>query len=243
MLDFSASIPDSEIVQYLKQTVQYRQICRSLLSQKIIAKAAQERGITITPEAIQREADTFRRKNRLERAQDTLAWLQEQQISPEDWETGLHDRLLSQQLMEALFDKEIEKFFAENRLNFDRVSFYQIIVADEKLAQEVFYQIEESEISFYEAARLYDLDEQRRCRCGYEGIVYRWAVKGAIAAVVFSASPGQAIAPVASEQGHHLFMVDQVMPAELTPELRQELLNQLFQEWLEGELSYILHNQ
>jgi parvulin-like peptidyl-prolyl isomerase len=244
MADAIAFTPEpDEIVQFLKQTVQYQQVCRSILSQRIIQKTAQERDVTVSPEDIQREADEFRRKNRLERANDTLAWLNDQQIGPEDWETGIGDRLLSQKLMEAMFGPEIERSFAENRLSFDRVSFYQIVIADDKLAQEVFYQIEEEEISFYEAARLYDVDEQRRYRCGYEGLVYRWALKAEIAPVVFAASPGQVTAPVRTEHGHHLLMVDQFIPAELSSELRQELLNRLFQEWLDGEISYLLHNQ
>lgn len=244
MIDDIGSAPEpDEIVQFLKQTVQYRQVCRTILSQRIVERAAQERGVTVSSEEIQQEADAFRRQNRLERAQDTLAWLNDQQITPEDWEAGIHDRLLSQKLMETLFGAEIEKFFAENRLNFDRVSFYQIVMSDDKLAQEVFYQIEEAEISFYEAARVYDLDEQRRYRCGYEGLVYRWALKPEIAAVVFAASPGQVTEPITTEQGHHLLMIDQFVPAELTTELRQELLNKLFQEWIEGEMSYLLHNQ
>jgi parvulin-like peptidyl-prolyl isomerase len=244
MADAIAFTPEpDEIVQFLKQTVQYQQVCRSILSQRIIQKTAQERGVSVGPEDIQREADEFRRKNRLERANDTLAWLNDQQISPEEWEAGISDNLLSQKLMETMFGPEIERSFAENRLNFDRVSFYQIVIADDKLAQEVFYQIEEEEISFYEAARLYDVDEQRRDRCGYEGLVYRWALKAEIAPVVFAASPGQVTAPVRTEHGHHLLMIDRFIPAELSSELRQELLNRLFQEWLDGEVSYLLHNQ
>lgn len=241
--DVASAIDADTVVQFLKETAQYKQICRSILYQQIIGQAAQERGIAVSAEEIQQEADEFRRQNRLERASDTLAWLTDQQMTPEDWEKGISDRLLSKKLTETMFGKEVEKFFTENRLNFDRVSLYQMTFMDDKLAQEVFYQIEEEEISFYEAARLYDADEERRNRCGYEGLTYRWALRPELAAVIFAAEPGQVTAPIAAEPGFHLLMIDQFVPAELTDELRQELLGKLFQEWLESELTYKLHNK
>jgi hypothetical protein len=93
----------------------------------------------------------------LEKASETLAWLAEQMITPEDWEAGICERLLSKKLAEYLFAKEVEKFFAQNQLIFQQVLLYKITVLDESLLKKLFYQIEEREISFYEAAHLYDM--------------------------------------------------------------------------------------
>jgi PPIC-type PPIASE domain len=239
----SVSLPADEIIRFLRKNAQYKEVCHRILYQGIVERTAQERGVLVTPEEIQQEADAFRRQHRLEKSSDTLAWLTNQDMTPDEWELGIRDRLLSQKLSEALFTKEIEKLFAENRLNYDRVSLYQIVFADDKLAQEIFYQVEEGEISFYEAAHLYDVDEQRQARCGYEGIVYRWSLNPAIAAAVFANEPGQVTGPITLDKTYHLVMMEKFLPAELTDELRKELLNQLFQQWLEGELSYVLHNQ
>ncbi|WP_446877503.1 peptidylprolyl isomerase [Phormidesmis sp. 146-33] len=203
---------------------------------------AQERGIIITSEEIQAEADRQRRENRLERAIDTLNWLREQLISAEDWETGICNQQLSQKLAESLFHSEAERFFAQNRLDFEQVALYQIIVPYHTLAQELFYQIEEAEISFYEAAHLYDIDEQRRRQCGFEGVLYRGNLQPELAAVVFGANAGEVVRPVQTDRGYHLLMVEEFVSAQLTPETHQEIVQRLFQEWLESELSY-LHNQ
>ncbi len=112
-------------------------------------------------------------------------------ISVEEWADGIRDRLLAHHLAEFLFGQDIEKIFAQNKLDFEQVLLYQIVVPYEKLAQELFYEIEEEEISFYEAAHLYDLDERRRHQCGYEGKLYRWALKPEIAAVAFNTAIGQ----------------------------------------------------
>lgn len=239
--DRSSNISPDELVSFLKKNLQYQQARLGVLQQAIVNRAAAVRGIEVDSQEIQAEADRQRREYHLERAADTFAWLSDQQITPEEWEAGIRDRLLTQKLMEHLFGSEVESYFAQNRLDFDQVVLYQIIVPYEQLATELFYQIEESEISFFEAAHLYDIDPNRRQYCGYEGKLYRWSLKPEIAAIVFAADPGQIIPPVRTEQGFHLLRVEEFITAQLTPENRQEILQRLFREWLNGELNYWLN--
>jgi len=238
-----AFIEPDEIVTFLKKNIQLREVYEKILQQSVIDRIAQERGITVTPEEIQAEAELQRRERRLEKASDTLAWLAHQSIAPDDWEAGIRDRLLAQKLADHLFSKEVEKFFVQNRLDFDRVLLYQIIVTDFSLAQELFYQIEEREISFYEAAHLYDIDEKRRHQCGCEGKLDRWQFKPDIAAAVFGAPLGIAIGPLQTAAGYHLFMVEEFISAELTPQRYQDTLDRIFKEWLTSELNYMLYSQ
>ncbi|WP_017721414.1 peptidylprolyl isomerase [Kamptonema formosum] len=238
-----ASIEPAEIVSSLKKSVQFKDVCLTVFYQKIINKAAQERNLTVTPEEIQAEANRQRYEKRLEKAADTLAWLADQLISADDWEAGIRDRVLSQKLSEALFAKEVEKFFAQNRLDFQQLVLYQLIVPYDKVALELFYQIEEEEISFYEAAHLYDIDEKRRQQCGYEGKLYRWSLKPDIAAVIFSATPKQVVGPIKTDLGYHLLMVEEFIPAELSPDIYKEIKERMFKEWLASELTYMLHSQ
>ena len=236
------SIEADELVDFFKKHIQLKELYEKILHQKIINQAAQERGITITPEEIQAQADQMRLEKRLEKASDTLAWLADQMMTPDDWEAGIRDRLLAKKLAEVLFSKEVEKFFAQNRLDFDQVLLYQIMVSDEKLAQELFYQLEEQEISFYEAAHIYNIDEKRKEQCGFEGKLDRWTLAPEIAAIVFAARLGEVIKPLKAEQGYRIFMVEKIIPAELTPERYQTILDSLFKEWLASELTYMLHS-
>ncbi len=242
MIDFKGHIifPE-EIIEYLKKTLQVKELCNNILYQKIINRAAQERGITLTPEEIQTEADRLRYENRLVKASDTLAWLADQLIVADDWEAGIRDSLLSKKLSQSLFNRDVEKYFSENQLDYDQVILYQIVVPHIQLAQEICYQIEEGELSFYEAAHIYDIDERRRINCGYEGKFYRWNLKPDIAAVVFSTRPGDLLGPLIVDQASYIFMVEEFIPAELTPERHQEILDKMFKEWLSAELNYLLH--
>lgn len=236
------AIEPDEVVSFLKREVDYKEVRQKILSQRVIEKAAKERSIVVTLEEIQAEANRLRREKRLEKASDTLAWLADQMISVEDWEAGIREHLLTQKLAQYLFAKEVEKYFAQNRLNYDQVLLYQVVVPNQRIAQELFYQIEEEEISFYEAAHLYDIDERRRYHCGYEGKLYRWSLDPDVAPVVFSAPLDEVIGPLKIEQNYCLLKVEELISAELTLERHQDIIGQMFQEWLTGELNYMLHS-
>jgi parvulin-like peptidyl-prolyl isomerase len=233
--------PD-EIVNYLKTEIKLKEICKAVIYQRIIEKTALQKGINVTIEEIEVEANRQRREKRLEKASDTIKWLEKQMLTPLDWEVGIRNLLLKQKLAQTLFGKEVEQFFIQNRSKFEQVILYQFIVKDEKLAQELYYQIEEGEISFYKAARLYDIDENRRYKCGYEGKVYPWALMPEIAPLVFSTSPNQLLGPIKTESGYNLLIVEDYIPAELTSKRYQEILDSMFQQWLDAEFDYIYSN-
>lgn len=238
-----SAIESDEIISFLKRDLQFKAVHQKILYQRVIQQAAAERGLTVTSEEIQAEANRLRYEKRLEKAADTLAWLADEMLTAEDWEAGICDRILAKKLAESLFSKDVEKFFAQNRLDFDQILLYQIVLSDKKLAQELFYQIEEREISFYEAAHLYDIDERRRQQSGYEGKLFRWNLKPDIAAVVFSAKVGEVISPLKTDQGYHLLLVEAFIPAQLTPQRYQDILDKMFREWLGSELNYRLHSK
>ena len=237
------SITDIDIINALKKDVQYKQVWQQVLNKKAIHKAAQAKGITVSPEETQAEGDRLRMEKKLYKVSDTIAWLAEQMITVEDLEAGISDSLLSQKLAEHLFKKEVEKSFAENRINYDQVSLYQIIISEPRLAQEIYYQIKEQEISFYDAAHCYHIDEKRRQVSGYEGSLHRWTLKAEIAAAVFSAKPGVVISPLKTDEGYHILMVEKFIQAELTEEIYQQILNNMFRQWLANEVNYMLYNQ
>ena len=246
MINFCGmTIEPEEIVDFLKREMLAKEVCQKIVSQKVIEKAAKDRNIKVTPEEIQTEADKIRYTNRLEKTSDTLAWLADQMLTPDEWEIGIRNSLLTKKLATQIFDKKVEQYFASNRLDFDQFILYQIVVPYEQLAQEIFYQIEEEEISFYEAAHLYDLNEQCRYLCGYKGKVHRWSFPPDIAAQIFKTpvSIGEVIGPLKIDKEYHLFMIEKFIQAQLTPEKRQEIIDKLFQEWLHSELNYFLHNE
>jgi parvulin-like peptidyl-prolyl isomerase len=237
------SISSDLITSFLKKNFTLKDICRQILSQEIIDRTAQENGVVVEPQEIQKEADRMRRQKRLDKASQTFAWLTEEMATPDDWEEGIKDRILRKKLAQKLFAEEAQKHFAQNRLDFEQVLLYQLVVSYERLALELLYQIEEEEISFYEAAHLYDIDEKRRYQCGCEGKLYRLNLHPKISASIFSSPAGQVLGPVKTDLGYHLFKTEEFVKAELTPQIHQEIIDKLFESWLQGELNYRIYDR
>jgi parvulin-like peptidyl-prolyl isomerase len=236
---FNLQVQADDIAAFLKQQTQYHLIAEQVLRQRLIAWYANDRGITVSSQEIQILGNQFRLANQLEKAEDTFAWLAVQQISPEEWEQGLQANLLAQKLAEHLFQNQIEQYFAEHRWAYDRVILYELLLASPELAEELYYQIDEAEITITEAAHLYDCRPDGRLRCGLVGTVARGQIPPRFAGEIFAAQPQQIMPPMRSEEGYHLFWVEQSLSAELTPELHQEIRDRLFKEWLDRELLYV----
>ncbi|GAA6615060.1 peptidylprolyl isomerase [Scytonema sp. NUACC26] len=240
-MDFlGSSINYREIITYLQKNFQLKEICQNIIYQKIIQNTALEQGLIVTPEEIQSEITHLQREQQLETDTDLIVWLEEQVLTVDDWKAGIRDRLLQQKLAALLFSHNIEVYFIQHQPDFDKVLLYQLIVPYEQLANELFYQISEQEITFYEAAHLYDIDERRRECCGCEGKIYRYKLSSEITDVVFNASIGELIGPVSTERGSHLLMVEEFIPSTLTSAIRQEILQQMFVQWIEGQLNSML---
>lgn len=230
-----------DVVHFLKKQFKYQGFHQDVSAARLIQRIARDRGIQVSELAVQQEADRYRRENALEHAADTMNWLNEQQVTPNEWEEGIRDRLMADHLSQHLFGQQIERAFAENRSNYESVVLYQVVVPYEQLAMELFYQIDEAEISFYEAAHLYDIDAERRRRCGFEGVLARWQIEPRLSPIIFGAQTQQVTQPVQLDDGFHLVWVEEFLEALLTDVISKEILDGYFQDWLQSELNHARH--
>jgi parvulin-like peptidyl-prolyl isomerase len=227
--------PD-EILRFLRKTLRLKETHYEILCQKIIGQVAQEKNMTVSQEEVQSDINQMFAEISLEQVSDVLLWMKERLIRVDDLEAGVYDRLLRKKLADSLFFDVAERFFYENQADFDRVVLYQTIVPYERVIDDVIHQIIEQELSFYEAAHLYDIDERRRYQCGYEGIFYRSDLDSDIAEASFTASIHEIVGPIRTDKGYHLLLVEELIPAEFTDQRRQEIIHRMFQEWLSQEL-------
>ena len=116
MIDFSGlGIQLESVVDLLKRELTFHTICRQLVYQRMIRASAKDRGIEVTDDEIQAEADRIRRELRLENAQKTLEWLQERMITADEWEASICDRLLSRKLADAMFGETATHQFNQQK--------------------------------------------------------------------------------------------------------------------------------
>jgi len=239
MTDFSnIYIEPEEVISFLKRDLRLKEVYQQIVSRKIIARTAQELGLSVSEGEIQNELDRHLHEQRFYRPAAIAAWLDEQMLTWDDLELRVQEQLLANKLARFLFAQEVEDFFVTHQRDFERIVFYKIAVPYESLAQEIFYQIIEEEISFYEAAHLYDVDESMRLYCGYTGKQFRREMQPEIAELLFNATVGEVIGPVkAGSEMYELYWVDDVFASELTDEVYETLLHQRLEVWLSHELA------
>ncbi|MFN6569535.1 peptidylprolyl isomerase [Dendronalium sp. ChiSLP03b] len=229
-------VSQDEIIHQIKLSYQIPTIAESIITRKIMINAAQEAGIKAETEELQEAADSLRLMNQLESAEATWAWLQTHRLTLDDFEELVYYTVIYSKLTEHLFADKVEEFFVEHQSDYVQVVMYEVVFDDLDLAMELFYAIQEGEISFTEVAHKYSHDvEIRRCG-GYKGILSRTNLKPEISAAVFAVTPPQLLKPIVTSKGVHLINVEEIVTPQLNQTLRLKIIYNLASQWLKKQL-------
>lgn len=235
----SITITAEDILKQVKLSLQIPDLIESIISRKIITDAATEAGITVDNEELQQAADTIRLLQKLHDAQETFAWLEKHHLSVDDLEEVAYMTVISQKLTTHLFADKVEPYFYENQLDYAGVVMYEVVLDDEDLAMELFYSIQEEEMSFYDVAHKYIEDKELRRKGGYRGILSRKDLKSEISGAVFAATPPEVLKPIVTSKGVHLILVEEIIQAELNNKLGYQIGSELFGEWVKNKVESV----
>ena len=133
------TITKEDILHQIKLSRKIPELVEQIITRKIIASAAEEAGIEITTEELQKAADQMRAMSKLKDAQATWAWLEKYGLSLDDFEEIVYITLLSQKLTTHLFKDRVEPYFYEHQLDYAGAIIYEIVLDDEDEAIELFY--------------------------------------------------------------------------------------------------------
>jgi parvulin-like peptidyl-prolyl isomerase len=233
------TISPDDILHQVKLSCKIPSVIKEIITRKIIASTAEDLGIKVEPEELQKAADKLRIMSQLKNAKDTWAWLQKHSLSLDDFEEMVYTTVLSEKLAAHLFADKVEPFFVEHQLNYTGVVMYEVVLDDEDLTMEVFYALQEGEISFPEVAHQYIQNTELRRSGGYKGIVRRKELKPEISAAVFAAKPPQILKPIVTSKGIHLIFVEELVQPLLDDKLRYQILSDLFSAWLKQQIEQV----
>lgn len=223
------------IFHHIQLSFQIPTFIEGIVNCKIIAAAAEQAGITVGLEELQQVADEFRLANQLHESDATWSWLQKHYLSLDDFEELVHTNALSGKLAQHLFGNQVEPFFYEHQIEYAGAVLYEVILQDSDLALELFYALQEGEMSFHEVARQYTQDQMLRRTGGYQGVLHRSDLKPEVSAAVFAATPPQILKPITTSKGVHLILVEEIIQPQLDDQLRAQILADLFSAWLKQQ--------
>ena len=229
------TITKEDIFHQVQLSCKIPEITEKIIERKIILSAAEEAGIEVTKEELQIASDQMRAMSQLKDAQSTWVWLEKYGLSLDDFEEIVYITLISRKLINHLFADKVEPYFYEHRLDYAGAIIYEIILDDEDEAIELFYEIQEGEISFQEAAQQYIEDTELRRQGGYRGKVNRTDLKPEVSAAVFATNCPTILKPIVTADGIYLVLVEEIIKTELDQKLRQQIVIDLYYKWLKQQ--------
>ncbi|MCY3871463.1 MAG: peptidylprolyl isomerase [Gemmatimonadetes bacterium] len=203
---------------------------------ELIRQLARREGVCAAQEDIQRRVDDWRYQHRLERVEDTEAYLAKRGITLQDVTEDAEVRRLEYLLSEKIAEGQVESYFAQHTLAFDEAEICWIFHTDKDVIDEVDLQIRDEGADFYAMARRFSQDAHTRSGSGFLGRVRRKQLPKGIAARVFAASTGEVLRPEKVSKGFALYLLQERYPATLNKRTKKEIRKYLFNQWLQREM-------
>ncbi|BAU27988.1 parvulin-like peptidyl-prolyl cis-trans isomerase protein [Aneurinibacillus soli] len=192
---------------------------------------AEQHNISIDEQEWKAKANEMRLQLGLYSVAETLAWLSMRGLATVDLFETAKARFLTEKVKRIVSEDRIDTYFLENRLSFDKANVSQLVIGSREQAQELLFQLEEGE-PFYKLAQTYCLNSSSKYDGGYVGWVGRAELSGEEESFVFGSEAGQTVGPFPFGSFYRLLHIWEVIPAELTGEVRLKLADLLFEEWL-----------
>jgi ribosomal protein L17 len=226
------SLQQSDLWQQAKYQRLLPRLIAAATEQQIMTIAAREYNIEISVEELQIAADQLRVDYGLLTAEKTLTWLEQHQLSVEDFEDMAQTRCLAARLKAQVVEAEIAPYFYRHQLDYEQAILYQLNLPKPELAMELFYASQEGEVDFLVLLHQYITDRSVRRNGGYRRVVRRQDLTADLAAQVFAAAAPVILKPIVVGDHVQLIFVVEILKPELDDTTQAEIRERLFDRWL-----------
>lgn len=222
------TIPSESIIKYLVFSQKIEPHLKRTVIDREIPALAEDEGVSVTDDQVQEIADGYRKSLGLYDAEETRSFLDQYDLSIEDFSEFCERRALEEQMKQELFDEEdIKQYFVNHRSEFDRVAMAVIDLERESMAKELKMQIRNEDRDFYALAREHSVHSSR-FKGGALGLVGRDEVEDALEGKIFNADPGDLVGPVSIGEKFRLILIEDKHTPELDEELKEVIRGRLF---------------
>jgi PPIC-type PPIASE domain len=230
-------LTETELIAYLRHSYRYAEVCALAERDLLILRLCEQLNLTLSEEELQAAGDAFRLEHRLFGISETTAWLTQQRIALEDWSEGIKISLLSKKLKDRLFGANLDIHYISNRDNYRRVALSQILVLEQPEALKIVQALQERHESFCALALQYSKGKRSQENGGFVGVRFLTELPPDLARAIAGAAEGEVIGPIQTKLGYHILRVEQWFPAELNESVRDQILEYLFQNFLQTQRS------
>jgi parvulin-like peptidyl-prolyl isomerase len=136
---------------------------------------------------------------------------------------------------QANWSSKVESYFLKRKAQLDRAVYSLIRTSDLGIAQEIYFRAIDGQQTFAELAHQYSQGAESQTG-GLIGPIELSNPHPAIAQMIKMQPLGQICYPIKLDQWYVIIRPEQVIPAQLDQTMRQRLIDELFQNWVQEQV-------
>lgn len=176
--------------------------------------------------------EQFYQRNRLIGAKEQQAWLKRCGMSQAEIEDVITRRIRLEKFKQATWGHQLDYYFRQRKRELDRVVYSCLKTKDLRMALEFYLSVENEEQIFAELAREYSTGPEAKFG-GLIGPVELGTLSPMLAGLLRISQSGQLWPPQPFGEWQVIVRLEAFIPAQLDEPMRQRLLNELFEAWLQ----------
>lgn len=227
----------SQALDYLRHAGSFPKLIDDIVRQYVLGQELQfKENLKIDHFKVDQAIMEFRLNNKLLDETGFQKWLMSNNLTYEEFQRPFIFSLKVDALKKELTEPGMEAFFQKKKSSYDRVVISRIIVKDKNMAENLKQKLLINPKQFEELAKQ-DSIAHDRVTNGMMGLILCGTLPTVLKSAIQRASVGEIIGPLEIEGCYGLFRVEEFLEASLEDrELKQELQNQLFEQWLQEKL-------
>lgn len=141
-------------------------------------------------------------------------------------------KLKIEKFKQKTWGQEISSYFISQKKRLDKVVYSEIVHPDEGVATEIYFRLLANEQSFIELAFEYLQSEDPDSYQVYDPIRV-CPLNSQMAQMLIKHQPGTVLRPIHCRNVYHVMRLEKIIPAVLNKSMHCQLLDELFEAWLE----------
>jgi parvulin-like peptidyl-prolyl isomerase len=232
----------SEILQVGEKTITEKDLFPLLNEHQMLMPLAKEilldqaiANIDCTAEETQTARQNFFSQFQISSDEQLQLWLQKNHLTKDQIEKRIVRGLKLEKFKQETWGNKLESYYLKRKRQLDKVVYSLIRTKDAGVAQALYFRIQAGEQSFAEVAQKFSQGAEAQTG-GLIGPVEINVPHPQIAQMLLNSQPGKLLTPTKVGEWIVILRLEKYLAAQLDQAMRQRLLNELFNNWVNEQL-------
>ncbi len=226
------TITAAEAVSLMARYRLIPQLAREIIIDRAIAT------ITYSESELEQATEQFFQQQQAVSDADRQNWLRSHGMTMEQVQQAALRLLKIEKYKQVTWDNRLQSYFLKRKGQLDRVIYSLLRVKDAGTAQELYFRLVDDQQAFDELARAYSQGPEAETG-GLLGPVPLGTPHPALARMLSVSQPGQLWPPTPLGEWFIIVRLEKFLPAQLDDAMRKQLLDELFNAWLQEQLQQV----